>query len=112
MISLRLNREGTYISLWLILADLWQKPYNIVIILQLKIKKEKKRKKISLNLSSCQRHTLGCQILEVPHSAPLQHLLGHSAALGTGSAAMEEENQENLRLSSRSLNARDAGKRQ
>lgn len=49
----------------------------------------------------------------VPHSAPLQHLLGHSAALGTGNAALvEEETQENLRLSSGSLNARDTGKRQ
>ena len=51
--------------------------------------------------------------LGVPRSAPLQHLLGHSAALGIGNAAtVEEENQENLRLSSGSLNARDTGKRQ
>lgn len=51
--------------------------------------------------------------LGVPHSVPLQHLLGHSAALGIGNAAtVEEENQENLRLSSGSLNARDTGKRQ
>ena len=36
----RLNREETYVCLWLIHVDIWQKPslYCKVIILQLKIK--------------------------------------------------------------------------
>ena len=36
----RLKREGTYVNLWLIHVDVWQKPtqYGKVIILQLKLK--------------------------------------------------------------------------
>ena len=36
----RFKREGTYVCLWLIHVDVWQKPtqYCIVIILQLNIK--------------------------------------------------------------------------
>ena len=38
-------REGTYVYLWLIHVDVWQKPtqYYKAIILRLKIKKERKR---------------------------------------------------------------------
>ena len=44
----RFNREGTYVYLWLIRVDVWQKPtqYCKVIILQLKTSK-KKRKEIN-----------------------------------------------------------------
>ena len=37
----RLKREGTYVYLWLVHADVWQKPtqYCKAIILQLKINK-------------------------------------------------------------------------
>ena len=37
----RFRREGTYVYLWLIHADIWQKPtqYYKAIILQLKMKK-------------------------------------------------------------------------
>ena len=43
----RFKREGTYVYLWLIHGDVWQKPiqYYKVIILQLKINKFLKRKK-------------------------------------------------------------------
>ena len=41
----RFQREGTYVYLWLIHADVWQKPiqYCKAIILQLKINKFKKK---------------------------------------------------------------------
>ena len=40
----RFNREGTYVYLWLIRVDVWQKPtqYCKVIILQLKTSKKKR----------------------------------------------------------------------
>ena len=40
----RFKREGTYIYLWLIHVDVWQKPIQHcnTIILQLKIKRKKK----------------------------------------------------------------------
>ena len=40
----KFKREGTYVYLWLIHVDIWQKPsqYCKVIILQLKIKLKKK----------------------------------------------------------------------
>ena len=43
----RLKREETYVYLWLIHADVWQKPtqYCKVIILQLKLNTFKKPKK-------------------------------------------------------------------
>ena len=43
----RVQREGTYVYLWLIHADVWQKPtqYCKAILLQLKRKKEKKKKR-------------------------------------------------------------------
>jgi len=34
----RFKREGTYVYLWLIHVDIWQKPYCKATILQLKIK--------------------------------------------------------------------------
>ena len=46
----RFKREGTYVYLWLILVDVWQKPtqYCKAIIFQLKIKIEfKKRNQFS-----------------------------------------------------------------
>ena len=56
----RFKREGTYVYLWLIHGDVWQKPiqYYKVIILQLKINKflkRKKKEKINLKtwLDSC-----------------------------------------------------------
>ena len=41
------RREGTYVHLWLIPADVWQKPtqYCKVVILQFKKKMSKKKKK-------------------------------------------------------------------
>jgi len=41
----RFKREGTYVYLWLIYVDIWQKPtkYCKAIILQLKINKFLKR---------------------------------------------------------------------
>ena len=41
----RLKREGTYVYLWLIHVDVWQKPtqHCISIILQLKISKKKQK---------------------------------------------------------------------
>ena len=49
----RLETEGTYVHLWLIHVDIWQKPvqYRKATILQLKIKfkKEKKNKKNTYN---------------------------------------------------------------
>ena len=41
----RLKREATYVYLWLIHVDAWQKPMQCpkVIILQLKINKERKK---------------------------------------------------------------------
>ena len=43
----RLRREGTYVYLWLIHANIWQKPthYCKAIILQLKINKFKLKKR-------------------------------------------------------------------
>ena len=44
-------REGTDVYLWLIHVDVWQKQYNIVITLQLKINKKflkLHRKKITI----------------------------------------------------------------
>ena len=43
----RVQREGTYVYLWLIHADVWQKPtqYCKAILLQLKRKKEKKKER-------------------------------------------------------------------
>ena len=40
MVGRRFKREGTYVYLWLIHVDIWQKPtqYYKVIILQLRIK--------------------------------------------------------------------------
>ena len=40
----RFRREGTYVSLWLIYVDVWQKPtqYYKAIVLQLKINLKKK----------------------------------------------------------------------
>ena len=56
----RFKREETYVYLWLIHGDVWQKPiqYYKVIILQLKINKflkRKKKEKINLKtwLDSC-----------------------------------------------------------
>ena len=45
----RSKREGTYVYLWLIHADIWQKPtqYYKAIILQLKMKK-----KLSLQITN------------------------------------------------------------
>ena len=42
----KFRREETYVYLWLIHVDIWQKPsqYCKVIILQLKIKLKKKRR--------------------------------------------------------------------
>ena len=47
----RFKREGTYVYLWLIHGDVWQKPiqYYKVIILQLKINNFLKRKKKEKN---------------------------------------------------------------
>ena len=41
------RREGTYVHLWLIPVDVWQKPtqYCKVVILQFKKKMSKKKKK-------------------------------------------------------------------
>ena len=46
----RLQREGTYVYLWLIRVDVWQKPtqYCKAIILLLKINKFKKEKTESM----------------------------------------------------------------
>ena len=45
----RFKREGTYVYLWLIHVDAWQKPtqYCKAIILQLKINKIKSQKQIT-----------------------------------------------------------------
>ena len=53
----RFKREGTYVYLWLIHVDAWQKPiqYCKAIILQLKINKiksQKQRTKRSMNFVS------------------------------------------------------------
>ena len=47
----RSKREGTYVYLWLIHVDAWQKPtqYCKAIVLQLKINKEKQKKIIIVN---------------------------------------------------------------
>ena len=49
----RFKREGTYVYLWLIHVDVWQKPtqYCRAIILQLKIN-ELKKKVYSVQLTS------------------------------------------------------------
>ena len=45
------KREGTYVYIWLIHVDAWQKPtqYCKAIVLQLKINKEKQKKIIIVN---------------------------------------------------------------
>ena len=56
----RFKREGTYVYLWLIHADMWQKPtsYCDAIILQLKIlKREREKKKDNMVLIGHQRQT-------------------------------------------------------
>ena len=47
----RLKRDGTYVYLWMIHVDAWQKPtqYYKAIILQLKINKFFKLRKIKKN---------------------------------------------------------------
>ena len=69
----RLTREGTYVNLWLIHVDIWQKStqYCKAIILQLKIKTFLKRGKLwlgagcevslTLNFFICQRAQLQFQ---------------------------------------------------
>ena len=50
----KFKEEGTYVYLWLIHVDVWQKPtqYCKAIILQLKINKLKKKKKQSQVISN------------------------------------------------------------
>ena len=55
----RFKREGTYVYLWLIHADVWQKPtqYCKAIILQLKknkLKKKKETNKVCVRLAGTQ----------------------------------------------------------
>ena len=82
----RFTREETYVYLWLIHVDIWQKPtkYYKAIILQLKInicKKQKKKKILDINrvrkgdISSCIRfHPIldsNARIMELFHENSL-----------------------------------------
>ena len=55
----RFKREGTYVYLWLIYVDVWQKPthYCEAIIFQLKINKYEKEQKILKNRTKARAHT-------------------------------------------------------
>ena len=53
------NKEGTYVYLWLIYVDVWQKPthYCEAIIFQLKINRYEKEQKIKKNRTKARAHT-------------------------------------------------------
>ena len=61
----KFKEEGTYVYLWLIHVDIWQKPtqYCKAIILQLKINKLKKRSRVRLSVMTEQREK---GLFEVP----------------------------------------------
>ena len=62
----RLRREGTYVYLWLIHVDVWQKPsqHCKAIILQLKINKLNAKSPVTLNETQTMAHSQGSGVSE------------------------------------------------
>ena len=100
--------EGIYVSLWLIRADLWQKPIQYCHYPSITNKENNNQPEFMLMPEARWGARFGGATFCSPTApAGSQCCSRHRECSNRGGG-----NQENLRLSSGSLNARDTGKRQ